>query len=158
VKRRGCFRLWWLAMAETAAGPGGAASPMLLLCFFSLFPLFCFSFLLLLFCSSSFLLLLYVFLLFFSLFLCFLLLLLSLVFCFFFLLSSVFSLFFFISVLSLPLLLSFFFFPVSSFSPVFIGGKRKSTPLPCQWRRGVGWTGRSLFSCPSTTLGTPLLP
>jgi len=37
MKRRGCCRLRWLAVAETAAGPDGAASPMLLLCFFSLF-------------------------------------------------------------------------------------------------------------------------
>ena len=73
VKRCGCCCLRWLAVADTAAGPGGAASPMLLLCFFSLFPLIFFCFAL---SSSSFLLLLSVFLLFFSLFLCFLLLLL----------------------------------------------------------------------------------
>jgi hypothetical protein len=47
---------------------------------------------------------------------------------------------------------------VSPFSPVFIWEKRRPTPLPSQWRRGVGWTGRPLFNRPSTTLGTPLLP
>jgi hypothetical protein len=47
---------------------------------------------------------------------------------------------------------------VSPVSPVFIGEKRRPTPLPSQWRKGVGWTGRPLFSRPSTTLGTPLLP
>jgi hypothetical protein len=50
------------------------------------------------------------------------------------------------------------FFFVSPFSPVFIREKRRSTPLPSQWHRGVGWTGRPLFSLPFTTLGTPLLP
>ena len=50
------------------------------------------------------------------------------------------------------------FFFVSPCSPVFIREKRRSTPLPSQWHRGVGWTGRPLFSLPFTTLGTPLLP
>jgi hypothetical protein len=47
---------------------------------------------------------------------------------------------------------------LSPFSPVFIREKRRSTPLPSQWHRGVGWTGRPLFSLPFTTLGTPLFP
>jgi hypothetical protein len=50
------------------------------------------------------------------------------------------------------------FFFVSPFSPVFIREKRRSTPLPSQWHRGVGWMGQPLFSLPFTTLGTPLLP
>ena len=122
MKRRGCCRLRWLAVAETAAGPDGAASPMLLLCFFSLFPLLFFCFAL---SSSSFLLLLSVFLLFFSLFLCFLLLL-------FFLSCSVFfsSLLFFISVLSLPPLLLFFVL-VCLLSPLYLEGK-KETYTPAQ--------------------------
>jgi len=57
-----------------------------------------------------------------------------------------------------PLLLIFFYHLLSPFSPVFRGEKRRPTPLLNQWRRGVGWTGRPLFSRPSTTLGTPLLP
>ena len=123
MKRCGCCCLRWLAVAETAAGPGGAASPMLLLCFFSLFPLIFFCFAL---SSSSFLLLLSVFLLFFSLFLCFLLLLLLFLSC---------SVFFPLSLLlyfySLSPSSSIVFHPrVSSFSPVFIGEKGDLHPCP----------------------------
>jgi len=125
MKRRGCCRLRWLAVAETAAGPDGAASPMLLLCFFfsfsfvffvSLFLLFFFFFfsppplgfpsLLLsvpLFSSSSF----------FSLVLCFFFLSLILCFC------------------SLSPSSSIVFRPrVSSFSPVFRGEKGDLHPCP----------------------------
>jgi len=78
---------------------------------------------------------------------------------FFLCFPSLLPLFFFFS-FSLSVFSFFFppFFFVSPVSPVFIGEKRRPTPLPSQWRKGVGWTGRPLFSRPSTTLGTPLLP
>jgi len=79
---------------------------------------------------------------------------------FFFLSCSVFfsslssSLFLF----SLSLLFYCFSSSCVFFLPCIYRGERRPTPLPSQWRRGVGWTGRPLFSRPSTTLGTPLLP
>jgi len=76
----------------------------------------------------------------------------SLVLCFFSSLSS--SLFLF----SLSLLFYCFSSSCVFFLPCIYRGERRPTPLPSQWRRGVGWTGRPLFSRPSTTLGTPLLP
>jgi len=145
-----------------AAWPGGAASS--LRCFS---PVFLFSYvfvsLFLLLLLSSFLLLLSVFLLFssFSLFLCFLFFFPPLFFFFFFFSA----LFFFLSFFLLP----YFFYSFSSFSLV-----PAVSSLPCIYRQnrgeketyypclvngaGVGWPGRPLFSRPSTTLGTPLLP
>ena len=75
----------------------------------------------------------------------------SLVLCFFFLSYSLFM-------FSLPLLFYCFSSSCVFFLPYIQRGERRPTPLPSQWRRGVGWTGRPLFSRPSTTLGTALFP